>query len=202
MNILFIDNFDSFTFNFVDELRRRGGNVDVWRNTLAADDAFDMAIALPEPRMIVLSPGPGAPSSAGCCGDLVRIAAGRVPILGVCLGHQVIVEVFGGLVGPSGDVVHGKASRVEHAGEGIFRGLPSPFRAGRYHSLAALSVPDSLEVTAWSGALVMAVQHRDLPVAGVQFHPESILTPQGGLLLDAILEWARNASGAGVLHDS
>ena len=202
MNVLFIDNFDSFTFNLVDELRRREGIVEVWRNNIAADEALAIAMSLPEPRMIVLSPGPGAPASAGCCADLVRHAAGRIPILGVCLGHQVIVETFGGTVGPAGEVVHGKSSLIEHAGESFFRGLPSPFRAGRYHSLTALAVPECLQVTAWSGALAMAVQHRDLAVAGVQFHPESILTPQGGLLFDGILEWARSTSRAEVSHDS
>jgi anthranilate synthase component II len=196
MNVLFIDNFDSFTFNLVDELRRRGATVQVWRNDLPPQEALDRALAMGAPRLLVLSPGPGTPSEAGCCVPLIRLAAGRVPVFGVCLGHQAIVEAFGGTVGFAGQVVHGKASVVEHDGEGLFTGLPSPFRAGRYHSLAAQRLPDELRITARSGPVVMAVEHRGYKVAGVQFHPESILTPLGGPLLDRVLAWASEAQHA------
>jgi anthranilate synthase component II len=194
MNVLFIDNFDSFTFNLVDELRRRGAAVEVWRNDLSAGAALERVLAWPEPRLIVLSPGPGAPSEAGCCIELVRRARARVPVFGVCLGHQAIVEALGGTVGFAGYIVHGKSASIQHDGEGIFQGLPSPLRAGRYHSLTATVVPRELRVTARCGTLVMAVEHREHPIAGVQFHPESILTPMGGPLLDRVLAWATEAT--------
>jgi anthranilate synthase component II len=194
VNVLFIDNFDSFTFNLVDELRKRGARVDVWRNDVSAETGLALAQALPEPRLIVLSPGPGAPGDAGCCIPLIRLAAGQVPVFGVCLGHQAIVEAFGGTVGFAGEVVHGKASWIEHDGVGLFQGLPSPFRAARYHSLAANVVPPELAVTARCGSVVMAVEHRTHRIAGVQFHPESILTPVGGPLIERAIAWATEAA--------
>ena len=189
LNVLLIDNFDSFTFNLFDELRRRQAEVAVWRNDLAAERALDLALALPTPRLIVLSPGPGRPEDAGCCQELVRLARGRVPIFGVCLGLQSIVQALGGEVGPAGEVVHGKSVRIEHGGSGIFAGLPSPLQVGRYHSLVASKVPEDLEVVGRYGQLVMAVAHRHDPIVGVQFHPESILTPKGGRLLDGVIDW-------------
>lgn len=194
-NILFVDNFDSFSFNLVDEFAKRGSHVEVWRNDIPAGRALALALALPAPRLIVLSPGPGSPAEAGCTIELVRLAAGRIPVFGVCLGHQAIVEAFGGKVAFAGEVVHGKTSRVTHDGRGIFHGLPSPFAAARYHSLAAERVPDSLLVTARAGALVMAVAHRSLPVTGVQFHPESILTSHGGRLIENVMSWAGGGGG-------
>jgi anthranilate synthase/aminodeoxychorismate synthase-like glutamine amidotransferase len=191
MNVLFIDNFDSFTFNLVDELDKRGATVEVWRNDIDVEEATRMALALDAPRLVVLSPGPGAPAEAGCCVELVRrLAEPRVPLLGVCLGHQAMVEAFGGEVGFAGEVVHGKAASIEHDGTGPFEGLANPMRVARYHSLVARRVPDALRVTATAGELVMAVTHRDAPMVGVQFHPESILTPEGGLLMEGILDWA------------
>jgi anthranilate synthase component 2 len=189
-SVLFIDNFDSFTFNLVHDLRSRGCAVEVWRNDLAVEEAERLAVSLPRPSLVVLSPGPGCPADAGCTVPLVRALGGRVPVFGVCLGHQAIVEAFGGEVGPAGEVCHGKAAPVTHDGTGIFAGLPSPIRAGRYHSLAALSVPDDLRVSARCGDLVMAVEHVSRPVAGVQFHPESVLTPEGGGIVDNVLAWA------------
>jgi anthranilate synthase/aminodeoxychorismate synthase-like glutamine amidotransferase len=140
--------------------------------------------------MLVLSPGPGIPAAAGCCVELVRAAEGRVPVFGVCLGHQVMVEALGGAVGPAGEVVHGKASRVRHEGDPLFAGIGSPFPVGRYHSLAATRLPECLVPIASTERLVMAVRHRSAPMLGVQFHPESILTPDGGRLLDNLLMWA------------
>lgn len=189
--VLFIDNFDSFTFNLVDELRKRGCQVQVWRNDLPAPDALAKAQALPGPRLIVLSPGPGTPAQAGCCVELVRLAAAAdLPLLGICLGHQALVEALGGVVGAAPTIVHGKASPVTHDGEGIFAGLPSPLTVGRYHSLAATTVPDALVVRATTGDVVMAVEHRKKRLAGLQFHPESILTPLGGQLLENVIAWA------------
>lgn len=192
-SVLLIDNFDSFTWNLVDELRRRRARVEVWRNDLAAEDALERALALPAPRLVLLSPGPGAPAEAGCCVPLVRLCAGRVPLLGVCLGHQALVEALGGEVGRAPAVVHGKASPVEHDGTGLFAGLPSPLKVGRYHSLAATRVPGELRVTARSEEVVMAVEHERHALAGLQFHPESILTPAGGRLLENALAWAAAA---------
>lgn len=196
LNVLFIDNFDSFSFNLVDELARRGCQVAVWRNDLEPDRALALALALEPPRLVVISPGPGAPQDAGCCEELVRLCAGRVPLFGVCLGLQAMVRALGGDVGPAPDIVHGKSSMVEHDGRGLFEGLPAPMMAGRYHSLAAVSVPGEMEVTARCGEVVMAVSHRDHPLDGVQFHPESILTPRGGLFIDAVIRKAMQAGGA------
>ncbi len=193
LHVLLIDNFDSFTFNLVDELRRRGAEVQVWRNDIDAALALRQALALPEPRLIVISPGPGAPKDAGCSVELIRLAKGRVPVFGVCLGHQAIIEACGGTVGAAREIVHGRASALTHDGQGVFAGLPSPMWVGRYHSLAASVVPPDLRVTAQCQDTVMAVTHTSAPIIGVQFHPESILTPRGGELLARVVEWARAA---------
>jgi anthranilate synthase/aminodeoxychorismate synthase-like glutamine amidotransferase len=196
LRIVFVDNFDSFTWNLVDEFARRGAAVEVWRNTTPAPMILERASACP--ALIVLSPGPGTPADAGCCIELIRLAEGRVPLLGVCLGHQAMVEAFGGVVGPAGEVVHGKTSRVTHQGDPLFDGVPSPFVVGRYHSLAALRMPDVLATTAAierdGHRLVMAARHRTAPMVGVQFHPESILTPEGGQIIDNAMLWARDAN--------
>jgi anthranilate synthase component 2 len=193
LRIVFIDNFDSFTWNLVDEFARRGAEVEVWRNTVPAEHALVRARS-GGPSLLVLSPGPGTPADAGCCIELVRLAAAeRLPLLGVCLGHQAMVEAFGGVVGPAGEVVHGKTSRVRHEGGPLFEGVPSPFPVGRYHSLAASVMPDSLRPIAGTGRLVMAVAHRTAPQFGVQFHPESILTPEGGRIIENVIRWAGDA---------
>lgn len=198
---LLIDNFDSFSFNLVDDMRRRGARVEVWRNDIAAGEALERALALPSPRLIVLSPGPGRPEDAGCCEELVRVAAGRVPLFGVCLGLQAIVGALGGVVGPADEVVHGKSAWITHRGDPPFAGLPSPLQVGRYHSLVAREIPAELEVVARYGELVMAVRHRRHPLLGVQFHPESLLTPRGGLFTDNVVAWARDAQSAGTDAD-
>ena len=192
--VVMVDNFDSFTFNLVDELARRGCEVEVWRNTVPPSRVLERATGGPGRCLVVMSPGPGRPADAGCCLELVRMAAGRVPLLGVCLGHQAMVEAFGGVVEAAGTILHGRASRVEHAGDPLFEGIPSPFMAGRYHSLAAHAVPEPLRPIAWAGSIVMAARHRELPIFGVQFHPESILTPHGGRLLDNVLREALGAA--------
>jgi anthranilate synthase component II len=174
--ILLIDNYDSFTYNLAHLFAELGAEVDVRRNdAIDADEAERLA-----PSHLVVSPGPGRPADAGATPEIVRRLAPRTPTLGVCLGHQAIVEVFGGEVGPAKTLVHGKASVISHDGQGLFAGLPDDFLAGRYHSLAATIVPDELEISAsCSEEEVMAVRHRALPVNGVQFHPESVLTPIG-----------------------
>ena len=193
LRLVFVDNFDSFTWNLVDEFARRGAAIEVWRNNVPAADVLARAIS-GSPSLLVLSPGPGTPAEAGCCVELVRRAAdARVPLFGVCLGHQAMVAAFGGVVGPAGEVVHGKTSRVRHEGGPLFAGIPSPFPVGRYHSLAATTLPDCLHSIAGTERVVMAVEHRSAPQFGVQFHPESILTPEGGRIIDNVIQWARHA---------
>jgi anthranilate synthase/aminodeoxychorismate synthase-like glutamine amidotransferase len=174
--ILLIDNYDSFTYNLVHLFQELGAEVVVRRNDeIDAAEAERLA-----PSHLVVSPGPGRPAESGATVEIVRRLAPTTPTLGVCLGHQAIVEGFGGEVGQAKRLVHGKASAVSHDGRGIFAGLPEEFQAGRYHSLAATRVPDELEVSATTeDGEVMAVRHRQLRVDGVQFHPESVLTPDG-----------------------
>ena len=174
--ILLIDNYDSFTYNLAHLFGEFGAEVVVRRNdAITADEAAGLG-----PSHLVVSPGPGRPEDAGATPEILRRLCERVPTLGVCLGHQALVQVFGGEVGPARELVHGKATVVEHDGRGIFAGLPRDFVAGRYHSLAATSVPDCFEVSATAAdGEVMAVRHRELPADGVQFHPESVLTPHG-----------------------
>jgi anthranilate synthase component 2 len=180
--LLLIDNYDSFTFNLVQYLGELGAEVEVFRN-----DAIDVAgIRGRRPRGLVLSPGPCTPDDAGVTLDAIRALAGKLPILGVCLGHQAIGQAFGGRVVRNHRIVHGKASPVRHAGGGIYAGLPSPFEAGRYHSLVVEreSLPGALEVTSWTDeGEIMGLRHRTVDVEGVQFHPESILTLEGRRLL-------------------
>jgi anthranilate synthase component 2 len=192
LRLVFVDNFDSFTWNLVDEFARRGAEVEVWRNTMPAAAVLDRARN--GSSLLVLSPGPGTPGEAGCCIELVRLAAdASIPLFGVCLGHQAMVEAFGGMVGPAGEVVHGKTSRIRHEGGPLFAGVPSPFPVGRYHSLAATTLPDCLAPIAGTDRVVMAVAHRTAPQLGVQFHPESILTPEGGQIIDNVIRWASDA---------
>jgi para-aminobenzoate synthetase component 2 len=175
--ILVVDNYDSFVYNLVQYLGQLGAEAEVRRNdAVSVADLDQLAV-----DGVLISPGPGRPEDAGVSRDVVRAFAGRVPTLGVCLGHQAIVSVFGGEVGPARELVHGKATTVQHDGRGLFAGLPDGFDAGRYHSLAATALPDVLEVSATApDGEVMAVRHRELPrVDGVQFHPESVLTPSG-----------------------
>jgi anthranilate synthase/aminodeoxychorismate synthase-like glutamine amidotransferase len=184
--LLLIDNYDSFTYNLVQAFLVLGADVRVHRN----DEITVEAARAIQPTHLCISPGPGTPSEAGASKDMIRAFAGHVPVLGVCLGHQALVEVYGGSIVRAERLMHGKASEVMHEGRGLYAGLPSPFAAGRYHSLIAKrdTVPDALEVTAWTAeGEVMGVRHRSLPLAGVQFHPESILTPEGPRILAAFL---------------
>ena len=174
--MLLIDNYDSFTYNLAHLFQELGAEVTVIRNdAIDADEAERLA-----PTHLLISPGPGRPGDSGATLEIVRRLGPTVPALGVCLGHQAIVEAFGGEIGQAKRLMHGKASLVEHDGHGLFEGLPSPLEAGRYHSLAATRVPDCLEICATTAdGEVMAVRHRELPVVGIQFHPESVLTPLG-----------------------
>lgn len=182
-HVLLLDNFDSFSWNLAHQLSRAGATVTVMRN----DATLESCLAV-QPTHVVVSPGPGAPAQAGVSPALIRAALGRWPLLGVCLGHQALAWVLGGTVGPAIQVVHGRATPVRHAGRDLFEGLPDPLWAGRYHSLAVTEVPDQLEVLARAeDGEVMAVRHRELPAWGVQFHPESVLTPQGNLLVERFL---------------
>ena len=190
LRVLFIDNFDSFTFNLVDEFARLGCAIDVWRNGASVDDAL-AHIEAHGVGLVVLSPGPGTPADAGCSLELARRCAGRVPVFGVCLGLQVIAQAFGGRVERLDEIVHGKTARVTHSGEGVFAGIESPMVVGRYHSLGITDPGEELEVTARAGAIVMAARHRTHDVFGVQFHPESILTRDGGALVKAVVEAAK-----------
>ncbi len=185
--VLMLDNYDSFTFNLVQYLGELGVDVVTHRNDCISLDEVERLA----PERIVVSPGPCTPDEAGISLDLIRRFAGRVPILGVCLGHQAIGQAFGGRVIRADAVMHGKTSPVHHDGQGLFAGLPNPFTATRYHSLVVEweGLPPCLEVTAWtchadgSRHEIMGLRHRELPVAGVQFHPESILTQHGHALL-------------------
>jgi anthranilate synthase/aminodeoxychorismate synthase-like glutamine amidotransferase len=183
--ILLIDNYDSFTYNLAHLFGELGADVVVRRNDeISPDEAEDLS-----PSHLVVSPGPGRPEEAGATPEIVRRLSVRVPTLGVCLGHQAIVQVFGGEIGQARQLVHGKATLVGHDGRGIFAGLPSDFLAGRYHSLAATAVPAVFEVSATAtDGEVMAVRHTELPIDGVQFHPESVLTPHGSDLAKNFLE--------------
>jgi anthranilate synthase component II len=180
--LLMIDNYDSFTYNLVQYFGELGETVKVVRN----DEATVDEIAALAPARIVISPGPCTPTQAGISLELIERLKGRIPILGVCLGHQAIGQAFGGRVIHAKTLMHGKVSRIHHEGRGVFSGLPAPFNATRYHSLAIerSSCPAELEITAWNeDGEIMGVRHRSLPVEGVQFHPESILTEHGHALL-------------------
>tara|TARA_B110000438_G_scaffold302826_1_gene361864 strand:- start:821 stop:1396 length:576 start_codon:yes stop_codon:yes gene_type:complete len=187
-----IDNYDSFTYNVVQYLGELGAEVNVYRNDcISIDEIKSLA-----PKQIVVSPGPCTPNEAGISKSVIEEFAGSIPILGICLGHQSIGQVFGGNIVRAGKVMHGKLSPIHHTGVGVFSGLPNPFVATRYHSLVIdkATMPDCLEITAWtqneSGEIeeIMGVQHRELATEGVQFHPESILSEHGHQLLQNFLE--------------
>jgi anthranilate synthase/aminodeoxychorismate synthase-like glutamine amidotransferase len=187
--VLFIDNFDSFTYNLVDDFSKRQCVTKVYRADTPLESLKTIADEL-DPDLIVISPGPGNPDSAGVSLQVVDYFKDKRPIFGVCLGHQVIVQYFGGRVGHAPEPMHGKPSRVSHNEKGLFAGVENPLQAGRYHSLAAQRLPDCLEKTAEFEGIVMAVQHKELPIFGVQFHPESILTPAGGKIIQNVLQIA------------
>ncbi len=192
-HVLLLDNRDSFTYNLRDAFRDEGATVEVWRND-APLECIEERLARSAITLLVLSPGPGHPDTAGVMPELLHRQAGRLPILGVCLGHQAIASVFGGTVGRAPELVHGRATAVVHDGHPFFAGVPSPFAAGRYHSLAVTAVPPGFAVLARTAGedpgVPMALFDPARRLLGFQFHPESILTPAGPLLLVRVLAWA------------
>jgi len=187
--VLFIDNFDSFTYNLVDDFCKRSCLARVYR----ADIALEELRALSDefgPDLLLISPGPGTPDTAGVTLPAIDYFKDKLPIFGVCLGFQSIVQYFGGKIGHAPEPIHGKPSRVTHNQKGLFAGVENPLQAGRYHSLCAVELPDCLEQTARFEQIVMGVRHKELPIFGVQFHPESILTPAGGKIIENALSMA------------
>lgn len=185
VTVFLLDNVDSFTYNLVDELRSLNLNIVVYRNTVNAQLLIDKMREQAKlgPVLLMLSPGPGAPHQAGCMPELIKLAAGEFPVLGICLGHQAIVSHYGGIIDRAGLVMHGKSSAVYHAGKAMFKGLAQPLHVARYHSLTATTLPESLKVLAKTDDAIMAVYHNEDKMLGFQFHPESILTENGSQLL-------------------
>ena len=181
--VYLLDNKDSFTYNLVDELAQLGCTLKLYRNTVPAQYIFEMMQAEQQPVVLLLSPGPGAPADAGSMPELIALCAGVYPMLGICLGHQALVEHYGGTVGRAGETVHGKTSYIELNNHTVFANLPRPFPVARYHSLMATKVPDCLQVVANYQHIPMAISHAEHRVLGFQFHPESILTTLGKPLL-------------------
>ncbi len=192
MRVLFIDNFDSFTYNLVDEFEKRDCEVMVYRNNIDMR-VIDNAVKKFNPDLIVISPGPSTPSEAGNSVEIIKEYFDKLPILGICLGHQCIIKSFGGMVGKAPEIVHGKPSKITHDGLGIYKNIDSPFQAGRYHSLTGIDVPYCLEISARSeNGIVMSIRHKEYPIIGLQYHPESILTPLGGKLIENMMDLINN----------
>jgi len=190
MSIVYLlDNLDSFSYNLVDEVAQLGFELKLYRNTVPAEFIFAKMQAETQPVVLLLSPGPGSPSQAGSMPELIRLAAGRFPMLGICLGHQALVEHYGGVVGRAGETVHGKTSIIELADHPVFGELPKAFPVARYHSLMATEVPEKLQVIASFGHIPMAVIQAEDKALGYQFHPESILTTLGKPLLKQSLDY-------------
>ncbi len=186
--ILFLDNFDSFTYNLVDQFRTLGHQVRIYRNDCDLELLEKNALAQPD-TILALSPGPGTPAEAGNMLPLIQRLKHKVPMIGICLGHQALIEAFGGKVIHAGEVLHGKVSKIKHDGQAMFAHLSNPMLVARYHSLMGSDLPQELIVNAAYNDIVMAIRHRDLPVCGFQFHPESILTVQGSKLLEQSVQW-------------
>lgn len=190
--VLFIDNFDSFTYNLVDDFCKRNCVAKVYRADTSLEELKERAAEF-SPDLLLISPGPGTPDTAGVSLEAIGSFKDKLPIFGVCLGFQAIVQYFGGKIGHAPEPMHGKPSRLSHNEAGVFAGVENPLQAGRYHSLCALEVPECLERTAEFEGLCMAVQHKELPIFAVQFHPESILTPAGGKIIQNVLSMAAGA---------
>lgn len=188
-NILFIDNFDSFTYNLVDQFRSLGHHVTIYRNSVDAD-LFEQIVTRTDNPVVLLSPGPGAPADAGSMPLIIQNLKGKVPMIGICLGHQAIVEAYGGKVEGAGEIIHGKVSMMKHDNHAIYQSLPSPLAIARYHSLVATKVTQELTITAEVDNLVMSVVNEADKVCGFQFHPESIMTTYGATLLSNAIDWA------------
>ncbi len=187
--IYFLDNFDSFSYNLVDELSMLGCQLVVYRNNISAQSIFDKMCQETVPVLLVLSPGPGAPSDAGCLMELIELCKGRFPMLGICLGQQALTQSYGGVIGHAGETVHGKSSIITLNEHPVFAGMGDKMPVARYHSLMATKVPDEVEVIASYETIPMAIYHQQDNALGYQFHPESILTPNGALLLQQSIEF-------------
>ena len=187
--IYFLDNFDSFSYNLVDELSMLGCQLVVYRNNISAQSIFDKMCQETVPVLLVLSPGPGAPSDAGCLMELIELCKGRFPMLGICLGQQALAQSYGGVIGHAGETVHGKSSIITLTEHPVFAGMGDKMPVARYHSLMATKVPDDVEVIACYENIPMAIYHQQDNALGYQFHPESILTPNGALLLQQSIEF-------------
>ena len=187
--VLFVDNFDSFTYNLVDEFAKCCCPTLVYRADTPLDELVKVAQDF-KPDLLVISPGPGNPDRAGVTLQAIDYFKEKLPIFGVCLGHQAIVQYFGGQISHAPAVMHGKPSRISHNGKGVFDGIENPLQAGRYHSLAAVTLPDCIQETAVYDGIVMGIKHKTLPIHGVQFHPERVLTPTGGKVIQNILNIA------------
>jgi len=185
--LFFLDNFDAFTYNLVDQFKTLGYPVKIYRNSLSAQQVKSHIDDCPTDAVLILSPGPGTPSAAGCMIELIGLCKGQIPIIGICLGHQALIEQYGGVVGQAEQIMHGKSSLISHCGDRMFAGLKQPLSVARYHSLVGTSVPDSLEVVADFNGMCMAVYNEQDRVIGFQFHPESILTCEGAKLLETSL---------------
>ncbi|MCF7519342.1 aminodeoxychorismate/anthranilate synthase component II [Pseudoalteromonas sp. L21] len=187
--IYFLDNFDSFSYNLVDELSMLGCQLVVYRNNISAQSIFDKMCQETVPVLLVLSPGPSAPSDAGCLMELIELCKGRFPMLGICLGQQALTQSYGGVIGHAGETVHGKSSIITLTEHPVFAGMGDKMPVARYHSLMATKVPDEVEVIASYETIPMAIYHQQDNALGYQFHPESILTPNGALLLQQSIEF-------------
>lgn len=190
--LFFLDNFDSFTYNLVDQFKTLGYPVKIYRNSMPAAQVKAHIDACETQAVLILSPGPGTPSDAGCLIELIGLCKGQVPMIGICLGHQALIEQYGGVVGQAEEIMHGKSSLIRHCGDRMFAGLNQPLSVARYHSLVGAQVPDSLEVVADFNGMCMAVYNEQDKVIGFQFHPESILTCEGAKLLETSLNLVTN----------
>ncbi|WP_419852183.1 aminodeoxychorismate/anthranilate synthase component II [Actinobacillus pleuropneumoniae] len=188
VHILFVDNFDSFTYNLVDQFRELGHQVTIFRNDYPLEDFLNKAQTT-ENCIVALSPGPGIPAEAGNMLAIIKQLKGVVPMIGICLGHQAIIEALGGRIVHTGTVLHGKVSKIEHDNQAMFHGINNPMPVARYHSLMGDNLPEELEINARFDNIVMAIRHKQLPICGFQFHPESILTVEGTKLLKQSVEW-------------
>ncbi|AEO08941.1 anthranilate synthase small subunit (plasmid) [Buchnera aphidicola str. Ak (Acyrthosiphon kondoi)] len=188
-NILLLDNIDSFTYNLVEQLRNQKNNVLIYRNTVDIDIILNALKQLTNP-ILMLSPGPSLPKNAGCMLELIKKVKGQIPIIGICLGHQAIVEAYGGIIGYAGEIFHGKASLINHDGLEMFRDIPQPLPVARYHSLICNKIPKNFIINSYFQEMIMSVRNNLDRVCGFQFHPESILTTCGDEILEKIINWA------------
>jgi anthranilate synthase/aminodeoxychorismate synthase-like glutamine amidotransferase len=188
-DILLLDNLDSFTYNLVEQLRNKNNNVLIYRNNVDIKIILNSINKIKNP-ILMLSPGPSTPKNAGCMLNLINEVKGKIPIVGICLGHQAIVEAYGGIIGYAGEIFHGRASLINHDGLEMFEGLPQPLPVARYHSLICNKIPKNFIINSYFNDMIMSVRNNLDYVCGFQFHPESILTTSGALLLEKIIDWA------------